>query len=70
MEVVTVGLKGGPVVRGKCGLVSVVSLCEMSGAGVTLPSDFCLGMVYAVLFAWFAVTVLPGWAGVGVGHNV
>ena len=45
------------MVRGKCGL------CEMSGAGVTLPSDFCLGMVYAVLFAWFAVTVLPGWAG-------
>lgn len=59
---------GRPVVRGKCGLVSVVSLCEMSGAGVTLPSDFCLGMVYAVLFAWFAVTVLPGWAGEeGVG---
>ena len=54
------------MVRGKCGLVSVVSPCQMfsgSGSGVTLPSDFCLGMVYAVLFAWFAVTVLPGWAG-------
>lgn len=67
---------GRPVVRGKRGLVFVVSPCEMSGgsgAGVTLPSDFCLGTVYAMLFAWFAVTVLPGWAGeegVGVGHNV
>ena len=62
---------GRPVVRGKRGPVFVVSPCEMSGgSGVTLPSDFCLGMVYAVLFAWFAVTVLPGWAGVGVGHNV
>ena len=47
------------MVRGKCGQ------CEMSGAGVALPSDFCLGMVYAALFAWFAVTVLPGWAGEG-----
>ena len=69
VEVVTTGLKGGSA----GGARQVWSVCEMSGAGVTLPSDFCLGMVYAVLFAWFAVTVLPGWAGeegVGVGHNV